>query len=133
VTFSDPVAIDLIAGAERKVGIAFPQDLMNALQESDGIVGKYELALVWPLERIVKDNLTFRNNAEFASLYMPFDHLLFFGDAGNGDQFAYSVARSGRIEDPDIFVWDHENCSRKWAAPNLAKYLEWWITGQLKL
>jgi hypothetical protein len=30
-------------------------------------------------------------------------------------------------------VWNHEDDSRTWVAPNLAKYLEWWLTGRITL
>jgi hypothetical protein len=30
-------------------------------------------------------------NTDFKELYMPFDCLLFFADAGNGDQFGYPI------------------------------------------
>ena len=43
--------------------------------------------------------LIFRANADFAELYMPFDALLFFADAGNGDQFAYAI-QAGAIRRP---------------------------------
>jgi hypothetical protein len=81
------------------------------------------------LARIVDDNQLFRNNQDFIRLYMPFDPLLFFADAGNGDQFAFRW----KAELPDIFVWDHENDSRTWVAPSLAKYLEWWLNGTIKI
>ena len=88
--------------------------------------------MVWSIERIVEDNLHFRRNAQFAELYMPFDSLLFFADAGNGDQFAFPiVGRSFRGS--DVFAWDHENDSRSWVAPSLQTYLEWWLSGKLKL
>lgn len=35
---------------------------------------------------IVSDNPTLRTCEDFRDLYMPFDPLLFFADAGNGDQ-----------------------------------------------
>ncbi len=60
---------------------------------------------------------------------MPFDPLLFFGDAGNGDLVAL-VPYNSR---PDVFVWDHENDSHTWVTPSLAKYLEWSRTGQIRL
>jgi hypothetical protein len=63
---------------------------------------------------------------------MPFDHLLFFADAGDGDQFAFGIL-NGEIRNPDIFVWNHENDSRTWVAPSLDVYLEWWINGKLKV
>jgi hypothetical protein len=63
---------------------------------------------------------------------MPFDHLLFFADAGNGDHFAFAL-HAGVVRRPDVFAWNHEDDSRNWAAPSLEKYLEWWLTGRLKL
>nr|WP_280703686.1 hypothetical protein [Kitasatospora sp. GP82] len=44
---------------------------------------------VWAIEQIVEQNLYFRSDGSFARLYMPFDALLFFGDNGGGDQFAF--------------------------------------------
>jgi hypothetical protein len=60
---------------------------------------------------------------------MPFDPLLFFADAGNGDQFAF-VLRDRR---KDVFVWDHETDSRKWVAPDLGSYLTWWLDGRIRV
>jgi hypothetical protein len=61
---------------------------------------------------------------------MPFDNLLFFADAGNGDQFAFPI-QAGEVRRPDVFCWNHEDDSRIWVAPSLEKYLEWWLTGKL--
>lgn len=68
-----------------------------------------------PLERIKNDNLAFRADPDFASRYMPFGPLLFFADAGNGDQFAFVL----RDRPTDVFVWAHETDSRTWIAPSL--------------
>ena len=120
-------AIDL---AERAIGVSFPHDLRSCLLESDGIDGEYGLGLVWSLERIVRENQSFRGNAEFRELYMPFDCLLFFADAGNGDHFGFPIL-AGEIRRADVFAWNHENDSRSWVAPSLSKYLEWWLCGKL--
>jgi hypothetical protein len=128
--FSPPATESQIAAAERALGAALPADLRSLLLESNGIVGRYGLGLVWPVERIEADNVAFRSNADFGELYMPFDHLLFFADAGNGDQFAYCVL-TGEVRRDDVFAWNHEDDSRTWAAPTLARYLEWWLSGQL--
>lgn len=106
-----------------------PKDLAALLRESNGIEGEYGAGLIWPAERIVSENLTMREDAELATLYMPFDPLLFFADAGNGDLFALLPT----IRRPDVFLWNHEDDSRTWVAPNLAKYLEWWLTGRITL
>ncbi|MFJ4776499.1 SMI1/KNR4 family protein [Streptomyces sp. NPDC088762] len=108
---------------------SLPADLVSLLRESDGIEGEYGDGLIWSVERIASENRTLRDDVELATLYMPFDPLLFFADAGNGDLFALLPG----LRRPDVFVWNHEDDSRTWVAPSLAKYLEWWLTGQIKL
>lgn len=130
--FAPPVSPSQIAAVEQALGVDFPEDLRSLLAETNGVVGEYGLGLVWPLERIEADNLSFRSNEDFQRLYMPLDHLLFFADAGNGDQFALAL-HAGVIRRPDVFSWNHEDDSRTWAAPSLEKYLEWWLTGRLEL
>lgn len=127
--FRAPAASESIAGCREALAVELDEDLSALLAETDGIEDEYGGALIWPVERIIADNQMFRANLAFAQLYMPFDPLLFFADAGNGDQFAF-VLRDGR---KDIFAWDHENDSRTWVAPNLEKYLTWWLDGTLQL
>src|SRR5262245_22851149 len=130
--FSPPATAAQIAAAEQALGAALPADLRSLLLESNGVAGLYGLGLVWPLERIEADNLAFRSNPDFCELYMPFDPLLFFADAGNGDQFAFCVL-AGEVRKDDVFVWDHESDSRTWVAPTLERYLDWWLSGKLKV
>ncbi len=118
--------------ADIQLGLSLHRDLKDLLGETNGVIGEYGLDLVWGIDRIVSDNLTFRDNEDFRTLYMPFDHLLFFGDTGNGDMFAYSIC-GGVIRRPDVYVWNHEDDSRSWVAPSLIKYLEWWLTGIITL
>lgn len=59
---------------------------------------------------------------------MPFDGIVFFADAGNGDQFGLSL--SGNNE---VFCWDHEDDSRRWVAASVMTYLEAWMTGRLTI
>jgi len=130
--FHSPAILDEVEKVESSLGVLFPDKLKSLLQESDGIEGSYGLGLIWDVERIKKDNLNFRQFPDFKDLYMPFDHLLFFADAGNGDQFAFGIL-NGEIRNPDIFVWNHEDDSRTWVAPSLDIYLEWWLNGKLKV
>lgn len=130
--FFPPTSVSQIATTEKALGLAFPEELRSLLLQSNGVNEEYGMGLVWPLERIEVDNLSFRSNEDFRTLCMPFDHLLFFADAGNGDQFAFAL-NAGVIRRPDVFSWNHEDDSRTWAAPSLEKYLEWWLTGRLKL
>jgi hypothetical protein len=93
---------------------------------TDEATEQYSLDLVWNVDRITRDNELFRGDEQLRELYMPFDGLVLFADAGNGDQFALS--RSGNQE---VYVWDHESDSRIWVAPSVMTYLEGWMTGRL--
>lgn len=130
--FSPSASTSAIVEAERALSLSFPEDLRALLRESNGVMGEYELGLVWDAERIQHDNLEFRRNEEFRDLYMPFDHLLFFADAGNGDRFAFPI-QNGSIRRDDVFVWDHELDDRRWVAGSLKQYLQWWVDGTLTL
>lgn len=129
--FASPASWAVMDLAERALGVKFPDELRELLTESDGVEGEYGLGLLWPAERIHEDNLSVRSNGSFKDLYMPFDCLLFFADAGNGDQFAYPI-QNGEIRRNDVFVWNHEDDSRTWVAPSLKQYFEWWPAGKLK-
>jgi hypothetical protein len=128
-TLRPPAPEAALQECERLLSQPLPAELAALLRETNGVDDEYDSGLIWPVERITADNLAFRRNADFRQLYMPFDPLLFFADAGNGDQFAL-VPHTGR---PDVFAWDHENDSRTWVAPGLGRYLEWWLSGQIKL
>jgi hypothetical protein len=126
-----PGAIDAtLASAESSLRAELPSDLRGLLAESDGVSGEYGLGPVWPTARIVEDNLRFRTGTVFGDGFMPFDSLLFFGDAGNGDMFAFPLVVGPRAN--DVFVWNHEDDSRTWVAPDLSHYLEWWADGRIK-
>lgn len=120
--FAAPATRDQLAAAEAALKIGFPDQLRELLLETDGVEGIYGLARVWPVARIVKDNLDFRSNADFPSLYMPFEPLLFIGDNGGGDQYAFRIL-AGKIEHLDVFVWEHESDSRNWFSRDLRDYL----------
>ena len=130
--FHSPATLYDVVSVESELEISLPKELKDLLEESNGVEGVYGLGLIWNTERIKRDNLAFRASAHFKDLYMPFDHLLFFADAGNGDQFAFAILNR-EIRNPDIFVWNHENDSREWIAPSLEKHLEWWLSGKLKI
>jgi hypothetical protein len=127
-----PASEAQLTDAEAKLAVRLPDELRALVLASDGVRGEYELRLVWSVEKIANENLAFRENADFRTLYMPFDHLLFFGDAGNGDQFAFTVL-AGEVRRRDVFVWNHETDSRTWIAPNLPMFLEWWCAGRIAI
>ncbi|GAA2397126.1 SMI1/KNR4 family protein [Streptomyces coeruleofuscus] len=112
----DPGTLDRI---ESVLGQSLPGDLRAFLLESDGLTDEYGTDVIWSAERILDDNLSFRHDQQYESLYMEFDSLMFFGDNGGGDQFAF-VRRPERHE---VFVWDHETDSRNLVAPSLERYV----------
>lgn len=124
--FREPATVEAIQTAEAQLGAPLPRELRELLSETDGVVGEYGLDLVWSADRIGKDNARFRSDPNFSDLYLPFEGLVFFSDAGNGDQFAISL-RGAR----DVFVWNHEDDSRMWVAPTVLDFLRRWMTGEL--
>jgi cell wall assembly regulator SMI1 len=119
-TFTDPASEAAIRKCEEALGQKLPDDLASLLRESNGVLGEDDVDLVWSVERIIDDNLMFRTDPDFATLYMPFEPLLFFADAGDGNQFAFVM----RDRPADVFAWEHETDSRTMIAPSLASYLE---------
>ena len=130
--FNQPASRDDITFVQNSLGIVLPADLKSLLEESNGVDGKYGVSLIWSTNRIEHDNSVFRDNLNFKEIYMPFNHLLFFADAGNGDQFAYATL-SRIVHHSNIYRWDHEDDSRTWVAPSLNKYIEWCLGDKPKV
>ena len=129
--FSRPAGILELIGVEETLEVKLPDELKSFLRETNGVSDEYGCNHIWEAQRIEQDNIAIRADQEYKQIYMPFDNLLFFGDAGNGDQFAFIVI-NGEVRGTEVFVWDHENDSRTWVAPSLKKYLEWWLSGKLQ-
>lgn len=115
--------VEALAGA---LGVSVPAELRALLLETDGVADRTGARVVWPADEIARQNREFRTKAEFRQLYMPFDSLLFFGEAGNGDQFFFRVL-DGLVRDADVYVWEHETDNRVWIAPSLEPFLVRWL------
>lgn len=126
-----PASPPILDELETTLGVVLPPELRGLLGEMNGVRDKYG-PLIMSAEEMLKTNRSFRENEDFGELYMPFDCLLFFAEAGNGDLFAYPVV-AGTARPHDIFAWDHENDSRIWVAPALRTCIEWWVTGKISL
>ncbi|MFK4222765.1 SMI1/KNR4 family protein [Streptomyces sp. NPDC019890] len=119
VEFADPVNPESLGAATAALEESIPEDLRSLLSEANGVTDEYGTEFIWSVEQVVARNREMRGTVDFRSLYMPFDPLLFFGDSGGGDLFAF-VQRPSRS---DIFVWQHESDSRLWVANDLRDYL----------
>ena len=126
--FREPATPQSLRAVEAKLGAPLPSELRDLLSETDGIEGEYGLGLVWSAERIGEDNARFRSDPEFADLYLPFEGLVFFADAGNGDQFAASLRGA-----QDVYMWNHEDDSRVWVASTVLDFLRRWMTNELTI
>jgi cell wall assembly regulator SMI1 len=113
-----------IAAAEKAIGQRLPNDLRALLLESNGIQDENGGGLIWSCAEIADQNVEFRSIESFRELYMPFDNLLFFGDDGTGDQFAFGITADGKISKNDIYCWDHETDGREYFSGHLRQYLE---------
>jgi len=114
--FAGPASDSQLDSVEQALGTQLPQDLRELLLEFDGVKAHYGAGVVWPASEIQKQNQMFRTDVDFKELYMPFDHLLFFGADGGGDQFAFAVHADGKIHKSDVFRWKHESDERVWLA-----------------
>ncbi|MEU9161915.1 SMI1/KNR4 family protein [Streptomyces sp. NPDC048424] len=119
VEWEEPASEQDLRELELQLGQALPAPLRELLLECDGVVDEDGTDVVWSAAQIGLKNGEFRSGGDFSALYMPFDALMFFGDNGGGDQFAF-VRTPQRS---DVFVWDHENDSRTWVAADLETYL----------
>ena len=116
--------------------LELPIELLEFHEETNGISEMMDDEkigdLIWGIESVITENKEFRTNQSFKELYMSFDCLLFIGDAGNGDNFGYSI-QENKIRKTDIYAWNHEDDSRIWVAPDLEMLIRWWASGKIKI
>jgi len=122
-----------LASVERQLGVQLPGSLSSLLAETNGAYAVFGTRLIWPTGEIVRRNREMRTAPRYQSGYMPFEHLLFFADAGvDGIQFAFGIIQEA-IEREDVCAWNPYDDSREWKAPSLKTYIEWWLDGKIKV
>ncbi|KMK74649.1 SMI1/KNR4 family protein [Alkalihalobacillus pseudalcaliphilus] len=131
--FHPPANRSRIEAVQNEFNISLPEALIQFYQESNGVEEPFGFHLIWPIEKLRDENQFFRTNLTYRELFMPFDHLLFFSDAGNGDLFAFAISGNNVIEREEIYVWNHEDDSRSWIAPNLKVFLKRWTNGDISV
>lgn len=118
-TLHPPAPSSLIREAEKKLGIELPISLKDIYSESNGIFMNTGANTIMTIQDMVAENLQLRSEEDFRELYMPFDNLLFFGAAGNGDLWAFGIKMNGDLDDLNLYGWNHENDARPWVARNI--------------
>lgn len=86
--FKDPATRAAVDQIKEELHVQLPDKLVELFNETNGVYHELGYALIWSVDQIIKENLSLRNFEKHKDIYMPFDHLLFFADAGNGDLFA---------------------------------------------
>lgn len=131
-SFAPPASEYALNDIEVALGIGLPPELRALLLESNGIGDEYGRGIL-SAEALLKCNLYLRSDAEEDDLYMPFDFMLFFAEAGNGDLFFFPIQGNRKINNRDVFHWNHETDSRIWIASDLQHFVEQWYGGHLQV
>lgn len=130
-TFLAPATPAMIAEVESALRIALPDDFKSLLGETNGVRLSQGQWLIWSVEHMLEKNLDFRGNPLYRDMYMPFDSLVLFAEAGNGDLFAFPVLANGHIRDSHVYRWHQVDDSRTWAAENVRRFLQGWFDNTL--
>ncbi|MGG3891582.1 SMI1/KNR4 family protein [Metabacillus fastidiosus] len=128
--FRDPAAESEITQIKDKLNVELPEKLLELFRETNGVFDSHDYPLIWSTERMIEENLFYRNDEEYKEIFMPFDHLLFFAPSGIGDLFGYRIL-NGHIQKEDIYVWNHEDDSRTWIASSLEEFIKGWINSEI--
>lgn len=115
-----PARLTDLHDLEQALELTLPRDLRSVLAASNGVRTPFGTP-VWTTTTILETNRLFRT--EMADLYMSFNGLVFFGDDGDGDQFAFRVV-AGEVDARSVYRWSHDDDSRTWFAGSLTALLE---------
>ena len=131
LTFLPGATATQLAQVETALNVTLPEDLKSLLREANGIVGEYDIPLIWSTDKLIERNREMREPVIRAN-YLPLDHLLFFTDAGNGDLFGFGIIE-GEVKYGRIYVWNHEEDSRTNVAYSLKNFLERCLNGKMSI
>lgn len=121
--FNPPASVEEIQDLETRLQMSLPEDFVALLGETNGAEVGF-VRIVWSINEIAENNEELRSQVRIGGelqAYMPVDHLFFFGEAGNGDLFAFPIAPEGARN--RVFMWNHEDDSRTCQAHSLADWL----------
>jgi hypothetical protein len=120
-TFSVPNSAIEIKQLESKLGTILPLDLYNLLLETNGVFFNYGVALIKPIQDLVKTNAVFRQGRLSSH---DFRNLLLFSEHGNGDEYGF-VIENDEIAPYKIVCWNHEEDSLEAVPAPLKAFLEY--------
>jgi hypothetical protein len=83
------------------------------------------VSIVWSTDEIAQRNLDLRRQGQQGSPQgsdLAVEHLLVFGDRGNGDLYCFPITPEGVRN--EVFLWDHEDDSVSYQASSLREFLD---------
>ena len=129
--YGPPASEESLGELESALGVELPAHLRGFLTTSDGAyMSDAHLQFLWTVHQIKERNLEMRTDPILAEIYMPFDHLLFFGEAGNGDLFGFPISADGHVSN-NVFAWNHEDDSRHCVASSMKWFISNWLSGKI--
>lgn len=121
ITFRQPVLRPDLDAIEAEFNLQLPSQYRELLLQTNGVFDEYDCPIIDDIEGVRWMN----RNVRELDCYMPLDHIFFISSVyGNGDYVGYGLRRDA-WEYPALFRWDHEDDSRKWEAPDLKTWFEW--------
>ena len=109
---------------ELALGVELNPELRQLLHVCNGVTVEGDIVVpLWPIEVIVVETLSRRNDPDLREYHMPMTHLVFIGSAGNGDLYALGVSATG-VMGQSVFLWDHETDGRRWVSGSLEAYFK---------
>lgn len=132
-----PASDAAITDVEETLAVKLPHDLRQVLAMSDGVSERMQLAdkdidigyFLWPVERVKKENLSFRRGSRLRNRDLPVDNLLLFADAGNGDRYGFVISTDRKCTGP-IIIHDHETDEHWQIATSLEQFIHHQGTGK---
>ena len=139
--FREPAPESLLLELKKQFNLTqLPPELEELYTQTDGVDDFLYIKhldesiktgdLIWPVERVIKENTFHRTSENYKRLYKSFNNLFFFADAGNGDLIAFEM-QDGVLEKSDVYFWNHEDDTREWLASGLKVFIEGWLTGSI--
>lgn len=112
-----------IKSAEKKLKVAFPNELKTLLSEMNG--DKY---LFMSANEIAERNTEVRDI--LGECYENLDELLFFAGNGCGDYYSYIIS-NGIADETNIVRWEHETNERIPVANTLKEVIEKYFSDKI--
>ena len=140
IIFNPPASENMLQEAEKILHITLPDDLKHFLLTFNGVGETIDsetsdsilFPMIYPLERIINENLSFRQNLEIqrSKNIARAENLLLFTDILTGDYIGFGMTDHGH-SDGIILFYDHEVVATRPIAATLEEFFAVWAKGRI--